>query len=145
MDKIKEKMNSLRIEADTNLSRAEQAEQQIAEIKKELDKKEQLVNQLNNKVVLLQGDLERAENRAQEHKLKKQEVEKDENVVASLRRKTEMLEGQVDQKEKERKDAVEKYLSNPECARSSLTLRSLTANLSNWMPRSRIWSAKWTT
>lgn len=66
MDKIKEKLEKLRIEAETNLARAEKAEAEKASLKEALGKQETIVQTLNNKVSLLSADLERTEKRVDE-------------------------------------------------------------------------------
>ncbi|KAH6585078.1 hypothetical protein BASA60_000673 [Batrachochytrium salamandrivorans] len=57
MDKIKEKLEKLRIDADSNLARAEKAEAEVKELKNELAKRETEVQNLQNKISLLQMDL----------------------------------------------------------------------------------------
>lgn len=98
------------------MSRAENAEIEVKEVKSELSKQEATIHNLNNKVTLLQGDVERAEKRvkdvnlnSRQNKAKKQENDHDASAVETLRRKVDMLEQQVDSKEQERKAAVEKY------------------------------------
>lgn len=76
MDKIKEKLDKLRIESDSNLSRAEKAEADVKQLKESLSRQETLVQTLNNKVSLISDELERAEKRAEEHKQKKAENDK---------------------------------------------------------------------
>ena len=66
MDKIKEKLEKLRIEADDNLKRAEKAEADQKALKDAVSKQETLVQTLNNKVSLLTEELERTEKRADE-------------------------------------------------------------------------------
>ncbi|KAJ3272981.1 hypothetical protein HDV01_004887 [Terramyces sp. JEL0728] len=108
MDKIKEKLEKLRIESDTNLARAEKAEGEVKSLKETISKQESSVQTLNNKVSLLAGDLERAEKRADEHKQKKAESDNSDAVKENLERKIQLLEKQLDDKERDRKEATEK-------------------------------------
>ncbi|KAI8854600.1 hypothetical protein BC829DRAFT_380332 [Chytridium lagenaria] len=66
MDKIKEKLEKLRIESDANNSRAERAENEVKELKAELAKRDTEVQNMKNKVTLLEMDLERTEKRVEE-------------------------------------------------------------------------------
>jgi tropomyosin len=59
-------LEKLRIEADSNLSRAEAAEQEVKAITDQLTKKDTMIQDLNNKIKLLQDDLERTEKRVNE-------------------------------------------------------------------------------
>ncbi|KAI8919521.1 tropomyosin [Entophlyctis helioformis] len=108
MDKIKEKLEKLRIESDANLARAEKADSEVKTLKDELAKRETDVHNLQNKVALLQMDLDRAEKRADDNKVKKAESDKDDSVKEALERKIQMLEKHMDDKETERRDAVDR-------------------------------------
>jgi tropomyosin len=66
MDKIKEKLEKLRIESDQNLARAEKAEAEVKTLHDTLSKNEVTIQSLNNKISNLQVDLERTEKRAEE-------------------------------------------------------------------------------
>jgi tropomyosin len=109
MDKIKEKLEKLRIEADGNMARAENAETEVKDFKAQVAKQETTIQTLNNKITLLQGDVDRATQRADDVRLKKTQSDKDESMQDSMKRKVEMVEMQLDQKEAERKIATEKY------------------------------------
>lgn len=65
-DKIKEKLERLRVEGETANARAEKAEAEVKTLKEELTHKENAESQLKNKVSLLQMDLERQEKRVEE-------------------------------------------------------------------------------
>ncbi|KAI8616482.1 hypothetical protein BC830DRAFT_197006 [Chytriomyces sp. MP71] len=66
MDKIKEKLEKLRVESEANNARAETAEAEVRELKAALAKTETETQGLQNKISLLTSDLERAEKRASE-------------------------------------------------------------------------------
>ncbi|KAJ1546530.1 hypothetical protein HK096_004966 [Nowakowskiella sp. JEL0078] len=110
MDKIKEiiRIEKLRIESETNLARAEKADDDVKELKAELQKRENEVQSLNNKITLLSLDLERAESRIAEVKIKKNEGDKEESQVEVMTRKVQMLETHLDEKERALREATEK-------------------------------------
>ena len=62
----KQKLEKLRIESETHAGRAEKAETEVKQLKDELAKKDTEVQNLNNKVTLLQMDLDRSEKRVEE-------------------------------------------------------------------------------
>ncbi|KAJ3406478.1 hypothetical protein HDV05_005971 [Chytridiales sp. JEL 0842] len=112
MEKEKEgKLEKLRIDSESANARAEKAEAEVKELKAELAKKETEVQNLNNKVSLLQMDLERAEKRVEEVKLKKAEGDKEETQMDALKRKVQMLETQLDEKDKSWREATDKVRS----------------------------------
>ncbi|KAJ1559414.1 hypothetical protein HK096_000632 [Nowakowskiella sp. JEL0078] len=108
MDKIKERIEKLRIESETNLSRAEKSDNEVKELKAELQKRENEVQSLNNKITLLSLDLERAESRIAEVKIKKNEGDKEESQVEVMTRKVQMLETHLDEKERALRETTEK-------------------------------------
>ncbi|KAJ3179344.1 hypothetical protein HDU87_002953 [Geranomyces variabilis] len=108
MDKIKEKLEKLRIESETHHGRAEKAEAEVKELKAELAKRETDVQSLNNKVTLLQENLDRTEKRVEEVKLKKFQGDEEESQVETLQRKVQMLEQQLEDKDRQWKEATDK-------------------------------------
>lgn len=103
-----QKLEKLRIESESNNSRAEKAEQEVKELKAELAKKDVEVQNLNNKVILLQEALERSEKRIEEVKLKKAEGDKEDSQMEALHRKVAMLEHQLEEKEKGWRESTDK-------------------------------------
>jgi ribosomal protein S2 len=61
-------LEKLRVESETQTSRAEKAEAEVKELKAILEKKDGDIQNLNNKVTLLTMDLDKAEKRAEEVK-----------------------------------------------------------------------------
>jgi tropomyosin len=59
-------LEKLRIDSEASNARAEKAEAEVRELKAELAKKDTDVQNLNNKVTLLQMDLDRTEKRVEE-------------------------------------------------------------------------------
>ncbi|KAJ3216306.1 hypothetical protein HDU67_009657 [Dinochytrium kinnereticum] len=104
MDKIKE----LRIESDASNSRAEKAEGEVKDLKAQLAKSETEVQNLKNKITLLEMDLERTEKRVEEVKLRKVEGDKEESEIDALKRKVNRLESELEEKEKGWREATDK-------------------------------------
>ncbi|KAF9285079.1 hypothetical protein BGZ68_004174 [Mortierella alpina] len=83
MDKFKEKIASLRTEADDAIARAEETERELAAAKEELSAKEQDAISFNNRITLLESQLEKAEtggsdaqNKLRELELKAEDLER---------------------------------------------------------------------
>ncbi|KAJ3102926.1 hypothetical protein HDU96_009460 [Phlyctochytrium bullatum] len=108
MDKIKEKLDKLRIESEGNAARADKAEADVRELKAELAKSETETQNLKNKIVLLEEELSRAERRVEEVKLRKVEGDKEETEIEALKRKVNRLEGELEEKEKGWREATDK-------------------------------------
>ncbi|KAK0489105.1 tropomyosin [Armillaria novae-zelandiae] len=107
-DKIREKMNNLRIEADNAVTRAEEAEAKNKKYEQALLEKDQEITSLQHKLALLDADLEKAEGKVQEYKLAQEEGEHSKSTNDSLQRKVQLLEEELDVAEKNVKDTVEK-------------------------------------
>lgn len=65
-DKIKEKLEKLRVDGESATARAETAEASVKALEADVTEKENTIQQLNNRVSLLQMDLERQEKRVEE-------------------------------------------------------------------------------
>ncbi|KAI8612521.1 hypothetical protein BC830DRAFT_1055508, partial [Chytriomyces sp. MP71] len=87
LKKNTQKLEKLRIESEANLARADRAEAEVKELKAEVAKKETDIQNLNNKIKLLQMDLERTEKRVEEVKIKKAEGDKEDSQIEVLTRK----------------------------------------------------------
>ncbi|KAF9203502.1 hypothetical protein BGZ49_006329, partial [Haplosporangium sp. Z 27] len=68
MDKFKEKIASIRAEADEYLTRAENAKQELTLAKAELSAKDQEAISLKNRVILLESQLDKAETGGSDYK-----------------------------------------------------------------------------
>ncbi|KAJ1553826.1 hypothetical protein HK405_006787 [Cladochytrium tenue] len=66
MDRIKEKLEKLRIESETSLVRAEKAEAWVKELQQELARRDTEAQNTANKITLLSMDLDRNTKRADE-------------------------------------------------------------------------------
>ncbi|KAJ1502043.1 hypothetical protein HMI54_009384 [Coelomomyces lativittatus] len=109
MDKVKEKVNALRTEADDANRRAEDAEMHLKKSKELLAMKENEVNTLNNKIALLQLDLERAEKRIDQVKVQNQVESDTKNSMDTFSRKCTLLEEKLSSVEINLKTALERY------------------------------------
>ncbi|KAJ3344340.1 hypothetical protein HDU93_000130 [Gonapodya sp. JEL0774] len=109
MDKIKEKLEKLRIESEATNARANKAEDMVKMLNDELGKKEVEINGLKNKISLLETEIQRAEKRIDDLKSTHAEAEKGSAQGESLQRKLTLLEAQIEDKERIAKEAVEKY------------------------------------
>ncbi|KAF8518012.1 tropomyosin [Hysterangium stoloniferum] len=108
MDKIKQKLESLRAEADANVERAEAAEELNKKLKQELLEKENDITSLNHKLNVALGDLEKAEEKLGEAKLAREEGDASKTTNDNLQRKIQLLEEELDNAEKNVKETVEK-------------------------------------
>ncbi|KAI3654359.1 hypothetical protein MP228_001078 [Amoeboaphelidium protococcarum] len=111
MEKLKERLNTLRTEADEANVRADGAEQDLKRSEQQIANKEHELTSVKNKVVLLEGDLARAESRIQQlHKFsggnnsnKRPSQTQQQALLASdpdtLNKKIEDLEQSIDNQE----------------------------------------------
>jgi len=108
MEKIKEKLNSLRGEADHAIERAEAAEAKNKQYEQQLLEKDQEIVSLQHKLSVMDSDLDKTEQ--QLSALKKDHAEGEGAKVTndSLQRKIQLLEEELDAAEKNVKDTVEK-------------------------------------
>ncbi|KAJ2968525.1 hypothetical protein NUW54_g13190 [Trametes sanguinea] len=108
MEKIKERLQSLRAEADSAIARAEEAEAKNKKYEQLLLEKEQEIASLNHKVSVLDADLEKAESKVAELKAMNEDGEQSKTANEGLQRKIQLLEEELDTAEKNLKDAMEK-------------------------------------
>ncbi|GAA98397.1 hypothetical protein E5Q_05083 [Mixia osmundae IAM 14324] len=108
MDKIKEKLASLRAEADANAERAEAAEAKNKTLEQEALQKDQQIASLNHKVQTLEADLDKIEAKVGDHKKAVEESETHKSASENLQRKIQLLEEELDHSEKNLKETTEK-------------------------------------
>jgi len=104
----RQKLNSLRTEADASIARAEDAESKNKKYEQEILTKDQDITSLSHKVSLLEADLEKTEAKLTEAKAHHEEGETHKGANESLNRKVQLLEEELDTAEKNLKDTVEK-------------------------------------
>ncbi|KAF9059714.1 tropomyosin [Rhodocollybia butyracea] len=107
-EKIKEKLNNLRLEADHAIERAEAAEAKNKKLEQLLLEKEQEITSLQHKLNVVEADMEKADGELD--KMKRQNMEQigSQTTSEGLQRKVQLLEEELDAAEKNAKDTVEK-------------------------------------
>ncbi|KAI8985554.1 tropomyosin like-domain-containing protein [Trametes punicea] len=108
MEKIKERLQSLRAEADNAIARAEEAEAKNKKYEQLLLEKEQEIASLNHKISVLDSDLEKAEAKVAELKAANEDGEQNKTANEGLQRKVQLLEEELDAAEKNLKEAMDK-------------------------------------
>jgi predicted nucleic acid-binding Zn-ribbon protein len=103
-------MNTLRVEADTALARAEAAEAKNKTYEQTLLEKEQEIASLTHKLGVLNSELEEAEKQLQGLKALQQEGEHSKTTNDGLMRKIQLLEEELDAAEKNLKETMEKFV-----------------------------------
>jgi len=107
-DRIKEKLNALRAEADAALERAENAEAKNKTYEQTILEKEQEISSLNHKLSVLDAELEKAESKLADAKTAKEEGENSKTANEGYLRKIQLLEEELDTAEKTVKETMEK-------------------------------------
>lgn len=101
-------MNSLRLEADNAVTRAEEAEAKNKKYEQVILEKDQEITSLSHKLSLLDADLEKTEAKLAELKSAQEEGETSRTTNEGLNRKIQLLEEELDAAEKNVKETVEK-------------------------------------
>lgn len=103
-----QKLNSLRVEADAAIERAEEAESKNKRLEQDSLQKEQEITSLQHKLSLMETELEKAEGKLQDHKVNAEEQDSSKSNVDNLSRKITMLEDELDATEKNLRETTEK-------------------------------------
>ncbi|KAJ3109391.1 Guanine nucleotide-binding-like protein 1 [Phlyctochytrium planicorne] len=108
MDKIKEKLEKLRIESDGNLTRAQKAETEVKDLKAELAKRETEAQNNKNRITLLEMDADRNEKKIAElsSTLRTLEITSEQHE-----RKAKQLDNEKLELEKKYEELNEKYFA----------------------------------
>jgi tropomyosin, fungi type len=112
-------MNTLRVEADAALARAEEAEAKNKKYEQLILEKDQEITSLSHKLGLSNSDLEKADRQLEELKVLRQEGDHSKTTNDGLIRKIQLLEEELDAAEKNVKETVEKFV---------IMIHSLAAN-----------------
>ncbi|RDB23365.1 Tropomyosin-2 [Hypsizygus marmoreus] len=107
-ERIREKMNQLRVEADNAVTRAEEAEAKNKNYEQLLLEKDQEITSLQHRLGVLDAELEKAEATITESKAAREEGEHSKMTNEGLTRKIQLLEEELDAAEKNVKETVEK-------------------------------------
>jgi tropomyosin, fungi type len=105
---VKQKLASLRAEADVAIERAETAEAKNKAYEQDLLQKDQEITSLNHRLSVLDADLEKAESKLADTKTALSEGESSKSANEGLTRKIQLLEEELDAAEKNVKETVEK-------------------------------------
>ncbi|KAK4045969.1 tropomyosin-2 [Microbotryomycetes sp. JL201] len=108
MDKIKEKLASLRNEADTAQARYEESEAKYKKLEHENMTKDQLIQSLEHQLANKEREIEALEQKATEGKSAKADEEAHKSVIEALNRKIALLEGELDNTEKQLREVTDK-------------------------------------
>ncbi|PIL25009.1 hypothetical protein GSI_12897 [Ganoderma sinense ZZ0214-1] len=108
MDRIRERMQALRVEADKAVERAEEAEAKNKKYEHLLLEKEQEITSLQHKISVLDGDLEKAETKLTDLKSAQEDGEQSKTANEGLQRKIQLLEEELDAADKNLKEAMDK-------------------------------------
>ncbi|KAK0526703.1 tropomyosin-2 [Tilletia horrida] len=108
MDRIKEKLNSLRAEADTHADRANAAEDKVKTLEQLNLQKDQEIQSLQHKLSLLESELDRAEGKLTDAKRGAEAEESSRSTQDTLQRKIALLESELDTAEKNLRETTEK-------------------------------------
>jgi tropomyosin len=101
-------MNSLRVEADNAVTRAEEAEAKNKKYEQALLEKDQEITSLQHRLGVLDAELEKAEAKVADSKAAQMEGEHSKMTSEGLVRKIQLLEEELDAAEKNVKETVEK-------------------------------------
>ncbi|PVU90026.1 hypothetical protein BB561_005053 [Smittium simulii] len=101
MEKLKDKINSIRLEAEAASTRADAAETALKQLSDQQVEREQEIISLQNKVTMLEEDLERKEERITEAKQLVAESETSKTAGDALSRRINMLEEKLEETERE--------------------------------------------
>lgn len=108
MDRIREKLNSLRAECDAAVARAEDSEAKVKELEHSNLKAEQQIASLEHQVQVLEGQLEDTETKLTSHKQVAEEGEASRGHAESLSVKVAQLEAELDTAETNLREVTEK-------------------------------------
>ncbi|TIA73839.1 hypothetical protein E3P92_03572 [Wallemia ichthyophaga] len=103
-----QKLNNLRIEADSNLERAEVSEERVKKLEQDSLQREQEVQSLQHKLSLAESDNDSLESRLNDLKGFRDEEDAHRTNAEALHRKIALLEDELDNSEKNLKDVTEK-------------------------------------
>ncbi|KAH6892018.1 tropomyosin [Thelonectria olida] len=111
MDRIKEKMNSLRLEADEAASKVEELQTKVKALEQENLSKEQEITSLQHKNNLLEGEVEKLETAIKDYKKSADEGQQHGTQNETLQRRLQLLEEEAEDADKTLREANEKYVS----------------------------------
>lgn len=105
-------MNQLRNEADSAVTRAEEAESKVKKLEQLLLERDQDITSYQHKLSVIDADLEKTEAKLSEYKELSEQGQNSQVTNESLTRKVQLLEEELDAAEKNLKETVEKCVLN---------------------------------
>ncbi|KAH8127973.1 tropomyosin like-domain-containing protein, partial [Trichoderma asperelloides] len=110
MDRIKEKMNSLRLEADEAVAKVEELQSKVKTLEQENLAKEQEITSLQHNNGLLQAEVEKLEAAITDFKKVADEGQEFGTQKETLQRRLQLLEDEAEEADKTLREANEKYV-----------------------------------
>jgi tropomyosin len=110
---ILQRLAALRVEADANATRAEEAEAKYKKLEHEILVKDQEITSLQHKLSIAESEVEKLEVNLKEHKSAKEEVGQTKDTNEGLSRKIALLEEELDNAEKNLRETTDKYVYIP--------------------------------
>lgn len=107
---LQQKMNALRIEADENQTKAEEAQAKIKSLEQENLQKEQEITSLTHRNQLLEGEVEKLETGVKEAKNLAGESAQHGQQNETLTRRLQLLEEEAEEADKTLRETNEKYV-----------------------------------
>ncbi|PVU90936.1 hypothetical protein BB559_003475 [Furculomyces boomerangus] len=108
MDKLKDKINSIRLEAEAASARADAAEMALKQLNDQQTEREHEINSLTNRVSMLEEELERKDAKIAETKQLVEDNENSKNAGDTLSKRIHMLEEKLEEAELELQQTKEK-------------------------------------
>ncbi|KAK5082690.1 tropomyosin-2 [Lithohypha guttulata] len=108
MDRIKEKMQTLRLEADDNAAKAEELKTKVKTLEQENLAKEQEITSLTHRNQVLEGEVEKLEGQLKDAKTTVAESAQAGQQSESLQRRLQVLEEEAEASDKTLKETIEK-------------------------------------
>jgi tropomyosin len=111
--KFEQKMNSLRIEADENMAKAEELKTKVKTLEQDNLQKEQEITSLTHRNQLLESEVEKLEGGIKEAKSQAGDAASHSTQNENLQRKLQVLEEEAETADKTLRETNEKYISIP--------------------------------
>ncbi|OLY79722.1 Tropomyosin-2 [Smittium mucronatum] len=108
MDKLKEKISNIRLEADAAAARADAAELALKQLNEQQNEREQEIISLQNRISLLEDELDRKEAKISEAKKMAEDVENSRDASDVLTRRINIVEEKLEAAESELQESKEK-------------------------------------
>ncbi|KAJ5683074.1 hypothetical protein N7462_006239 [Penicillium macrosclerotiorum] len=129
MDKIKERMNALRVEADEAHDQVEELKAKVKTLEQENLSKEQEITSLNHRNQLLEEEVEKAETSLKEAKDAANQSAQHDTQNEALQRRVQLLEEEAEENDRTLRETNEKYDPIPFMYLKKLQLTCVIARL----------------